>query len=80
MATVESAVVESGVIDTEELLTDLQTSKTDLSRLVASVLRDRPPYVVVPSRAVTAWARREPAQWARVAEWLNAQNVRLVQI
>ena len=68
------------VIDTDELLSDLQASNTDLSRLVAAVLRDRRPYVVVPVQAVMAWERREPEQWARVSEWLAAHNVSLVQI
>lgn len=45
-----------------------------------AVLRDRPPYVVVPWQAVTAWERREPEQWVRVTEWLAAHNVSLVTI
>ena len=71
---------EPAVIDTDELLSDLRASSTDLSRLIAVVLRDRPPYVVVPWQAVSAWERREPEQWARVSEWLAAHNVSLVRI
>jgi hypothetical protein len=44
------------------------------------VLRERPPYVVVPWQAVMAWERREPEQWAKVSEWLVAHNVSLVKI
>jgi hypothetical protein len=51
-----------------------------LRRLVAAVLRERPPYVVVPWQAVMAWERREPEQWAKVSEWLVAHNVSLVKI
>ena len=64
----------------DELLDDLRTSKTDLASIVAAVLRDRSPYVVVPVQAVKAWARREPEQWARVAEWLAARNVSIVKV
>jgi hypothetical protein len=71
---------EAAVIDTDELLSDLRASSTDLSRLVTGVLRDRSPYVVVPIQAVMAWERREPEQWARVSEWLDAHNVSLVKI
>jgi hypothetical protein len=72
--------MESEVVDTDTLLNDLRASKTDLARLVAAVLRDRPPYVVVPYRAVTAWAQREPERWASVSEWLAAHNVSLVKV
>jgi hypothetical protein len=77
--TPEEAAV-APAIDTDELLSDLRASNTDLSRLVTAVLRDRPPYVVVPIQAVMAWERREPEQWARVSEWLVAHSVSLVQI
>jgi hypothetical protein len=74
------APVESAIIDTEELLSDLQASSTDLWRLVAAVLRDRSPYVVIPRKAVMAWEQREPGHWAKVSEWLAAHHVDLVTI
>jgi len=74
------APVESAILDTEALLSDLRTSRTDLSRLVAAVLRDRPPYVVVLRKAVMAWEQREPGHWAKVSGWLAAHNVDLVTI
>ena len=77
--TPEEAVV-APVIDTDELLSELRTSNTDLSRLVAAVLHDRRPYVVVPWQAAIAWERREPEQWAKVSDWLAAHNVSLVKI
>jgi len=74
------ALVESAIIDTEELLSNLQASNTDLWRLVAAVLRDRSPYVVVPRKAAVAWEQREPGHWAKVSEWLAAHNVDLVTV
>jgi hypothetical protein len=65
---------------TNELLTDLRTSKTDLARIIEMVIRDRLPYLVVPSQAVKAWEEREPEHWAKAAGWLAAHNVALVQV
>ena len=85
---------ESAVIATD-LLNDLRTSKTDLARLVEAVIRNKPPYVVVPIQAVTSWERREPdhwarvlaprlclpfSHWARVSGWLADSNVSLVKV
>ena len=70
----ESAVIAA------DLLNDLQTSKTDLARLVEAVIRNKPPYVVVPIQAVTSWERREPDHWARVSDWLADSNVSLVKV
>ena len=64
----------------DELLADLQDSKTDLARVVEAVVRDRVPYIVVPSAAVRAWQQREPQHWAKVSGWLAAQNVAMVQV
>jgi hypothetical protein len=64
----------------DELLADLRDSKTDLARVVEAVLRYRVPYIVVPSAAVRAWEQREPQHWAKVAGWLAAQNVTMVQV
>ncbi len=72
-------VGESAVI-AADLLNDLQTSKTDLARLVEAVIRNKPPYVVVPIQAVTSWERREPDHWARVSGWLADSNVSLVKV
>ena len=58
-----------------DLLNDLRSSRTDLARIVEAVVRDRPPYVVVPMQAVRSWERREPDHWAKVAE-----NVAVVQV
>lgn len=63
-----------------DLLADLQDSKTDLLRVIGSVVRGRAPYIFIPSTAVKAWERREPEHWARVTEWLAEQNVALVEV
>ncbi len=64
----------------DELMDDLRGSQTDLARLIEAVVRDRPPYVVVPIQAVRSWERREPQHWAKVSGWLADQNVAVVQV
>ncbi len=73
-------MTESAATAGDELLNELRSSKTDLARLVEAVLRNRPPYVVVSSQAVTSWERREPQHWAKVSEWLADSNVSLVKV
>ena len=73
-------MTESAAIAGDELLNELRTSKTDLARFVEAVLRNRPPYVVVPSQAVTSWERREPQHWIKVSGWLADSNVSLVKV
>ena len=63
-----------------DLLNDLQSSQTDLARIVEAVVRDRLPYVVVPMQAVKSWERREPDHWTKVAGWLAAENVAVVKV
>jgi len=63
-----------------DLLNALRSSQTDLARIVEAVVRDRLPYVVLPMQAVKSWERREPDHWAKVAGWLAAENVALVQV
>jgi hypothetical protein len=73
-------MTESAAVAGDELLNELRTSKTDLARFVEAVLRNRPPYVVVSSHAVTSWERREPQHWAKVSGWLAESNVSLVKV
>ena len=68
------------MISHDELLEDLRDSKTDLARVVETVLRDRVPYIVVPSAAVKAWEEREPQHWAKVSDWLASRNVAMVRV
>lgn len=64
----------------DQLLSDLRGSQTDLARIIEAVVRDRLPYLVVPTQAVKSWERREPDHWAKVAGWLADQNVKVVQV
>ena len=68
------------VMSADELLHDLRISKSDLARIIRAVVRDRPPYLVVPIQAVKSWERREPEHWAKVTGWLAAQQVNLVKV
>jgi hypothetical protein len=65
---------------TDELLSDLRESETDLARVIESVVRDRLPYIVVASHAVKAWKQREAQHFAKVSGWLAARNVAIVQV
>ena len=67
-------------MQTEELLTELRMSQTDLARFVEAVVRDSMPYVVVPVAAVRAWQRREPQAWAKVSGWLADHQVAVVAV
>jgi len=64
----------------DDLLNDLRSSPTDLARIVEAVVRDRRPYVTIPVQTVRSWERRAPDDWAKVASWLAAQNVAVVQV
>ena len=48
--------------------------------MVEAVVRDRLPYVKIPVQTLRSWERRAPADWAKVASWLAAQNVAVVQV
>jgi hypothetical protein len=63
-----------------DLLNELRSSPTDLARIVEAVVRDRLPYVKIPVQTVRSWERRAPDDWAKVASWLAAQNVAVVQV
>ena len=64
---------------TADLLAELGP-ETDLAFLVRRVCRDQLPWVVIPSSAVAAWMRRDPAGWEKVSTWLDAQGVTIVRI
>jgi hypothetical protein len=63
-----------------DLLNDLRGSPTDLARLVEAVVRDGVPYVKIPVQAVRSWERRVPDHWAKVASWLAAQKIAVVEV
>ncbi len=63
---------------TEEILIHVQSSRTDLARLIEAASGDEWPYVVVSSRAVQAWQEREPQTWATVQTWFASQGKQVV--
>ena len=67
-------------MNTDELLTELRLSRTDLARYVETVIRDSRPYLVIPSQTLKAWEQREPKTWAKVAGWLAAHDVAVLTV
>jgi CheY-like chemotaxis protein len=67
-------------MNTDELLTELRMSRTDLARYVESVIRDSRPYLMIPSQTLRAWEQREPKTWAKVAGWLAAHDVAVLTV
>jgi hypothetical protein len=64
---------------TTALLAELRPN-TDLARLVERVVRNNPPWVVIPAVALTAWEERDPTGWAKVSAWLADHGVTIVRI
>jgi hypothetical protein len=61
---------------TESLLRDLETSPTDLRRLVisAALWRNRMA-VAIEAEAIARWERDDPRSWASVQDWLLARGI-----
>lgn len=66
-------------IAVDALIADLKTN-TDLAWLVERVARNHLPWVVVPAKALDAWAERDPVGWSKVSEWLAAKGVAVVRL
>ena len=60
---------------TETLLRDLESSPTDLKKLVVSALWRRRSAIAIESEAVARWERDDPRRWASVQEWLLSQGI-----
>jgi len=67
-------------VTTQELLTELRTSPTDLARFVATAARRNRREVIVPSRTLQAWVGRDPQAWAKVVTWLAAHDKVVLEI
>jgi hypothetical protein len=63
----------------EDLLAQLQESRTDLPRIVAAATRTELAFIVVPAGAIRAWEEREPSAWGKVRDWLTAQGKTVVE-
>jgi hypothetical protein len=62
---------------TENLLRELETSPTDLKKLVISTLWRNCVSVAVQADAVARWERDDPRRWASVQNWLLGQGITL---
>ena len=60
---------------TENLLRDLETSPTDLKRLVISVIWRNRTAIALEAEAIARWERDDPRRWSAVQEWLLSQNI-----
>lgn len=60
---------------TEALLRDLETSPTDLRKLVVNTLWRNRSEVAIESEAIARWTRDDPHRWASVQAWLAAQGI-----
>ena len=64
----------------EDLLGECRAAESGLANVVESILKEGPPYKVVPAAGVEAWRERDPLLWQKVAEWLDEKGVTLVQV
>jgi len=63
-----------------DLLNDLRSSTADLTRTVEAMILEGRPYVMIPRYAVTSWETSDAVSLGKVAGWLTAQNVAVVQV
>ncbi|MGH7301881.1 MAG: hypothetical protein ACRELZ_01230 [Candidatus Rokuibacteriota bacterium] len=60
---------------TEKLLRELETSPTDLKRLVIIALWRQRAAVAVEADAIARWERDDPSGWTSVQAWLLGQGI-----
>ena len=60
---------------TESLLRDLETSPTDLKRIVMSAIWRKHSAIAIEADAIARWERDDPKCWASVQDWLLSQNI-----
>ena len=60
---------------TESLLRDLESSPTDLKRLVVTALWRSRSAVAIEAEAIARWERDDPRRWESVRAWLLAQGI-----
>ena len=60
---------------TENLLRDLESSPTDLKRLVISALWRHRTAIAIEGDAIARWERDDPRRWELVQEWLLSQGI-----
>jgi len=60
---------------TESLLRDLETSPTDLKRIVISAIWRKRTAIAIEADAIARWERDDPKRWASVQNWLLSQGI-----
>jgi hypothetical protein len=60
---------------TENLLRDLETSPTDLKRIVISAIWRKRTAIAIEADAIARWERDDPKRWASVQDWLLSQGI-----
>ncbi|PYN31959.1 MAG: hypothetical protein DME01_23160 [Candidatus Rokuibacteriota bacterium] len=60
---------------TENLLRDLETSPTDLKRLVITAIWRKRTSIAIEAEAIARWERDDPRRWASVHDWLLSQGI-----
>jgi hypothetical protein len=60
---------------TESLLRDLETSPTDLKRIVISAIWRKRTAIAIEAGAIARWERDDPKCWASVQDWLLSQGI-----
>jgi len=60
---------------TESLLRDLETSPTDLKRIVVSTIWRKRTAIAIEADAIARWERDDPKRWASVQDWLLSQGI-----
>jgi hypothetical protein len=63
---------------TERLLQELDTSPTDLAKLVRAVLHKQRAVIAISSDTITRWERDDPRAWSLVRQWLTLMGVKVV--
>ena len=60
---------------TASLLRDLETSPTDLKRIVISAIWRKRTAIAIEADAIARWERDDPKRWASVQNWLLSQGI-----
>jgi hypothetical protein len=62
---------------TQALLRELQSSPTDLMKLVVNTVCRTRTDVAIEAEAIARWKREDPGRWTAVQEWLGGRGVRI---
>lgn len=65
---------------TEALLRELQTSPTDLRKLVVNTVCRTRTDIAIESQAIARWKREDPARWIAVQKWLDSRGIRITVV